>query len=71
MGGTSNAITVEGLGKKFRLMQDRNWTLKQLYLQGIEPGTKSSGRFVMSVSKSQLVKLLGLLGVMDPEKVLC
>ena len=34
MGGTSNAITVEGLGKKFRLMQDRNWTLKATLLAG-------------------------------------
>lgn len=34
MGETSNAITVEGLGKKFRLMQDRNWTLKATLLAG-------------------------------------
>ena len=34
MGGTSNAIAVEGLGKKFRLMQDRNWTLKATLLAG-------------------------------------
>ena len=34
MGGTTNAITVEGLGKKFRLMQDRNWTLKATLLAG-------------------------------------
>ena len=34
MGGTSNAIIVEGLGKKFRLMQDRNWTLKATLLAG-------------------------------------
>ena len=34
MSGTSNAITVEGLGKKFRLMQDRNWTLKATLLAG-------------------------------------
>ena len=34
MGGTSNAITVEGLGKKLRLMQDRNWTLKATLLAG-------------------------------------
>ena len=34
MGETSNAIIVEGLGKKFRLMQDRNWTLKATLLAG-------------------------------------
>ncbi len=34
MSGTSNAVTVEGLGKKFRLMQDRNWTLKATLLAG-------------------------------------
>ena len=34
MSETSNAITVEGLGKKFRLMQDRNWTLKATLLAG-------------------------------------
>ena len=34
MGEASNAITVEGLGKKFRLMQDRNWTLKATLLAG-------------------------------------
>ena len=34
MGETSNAIAVEGLGKKFRLMQDRNWTLKATLLAG-------------------------------------
>ena len=34
MGENSNAIIVEGLGKKFRLMQDRNWTLKATLLAG-------------------------------------
>ena len=34
MSGSSNAIIVEGLGKKFRLMQDRNWTLKATLLAG-------------------------------------
>ena len=34
MSESSNAIVVEGLGKKFRLMQDRNWTLKATLLAG-------------------------------------
>ena len=34
MSENSNAIIVEGLGKKFRLMQDRNWTLKATLLAG-------------------------------------
>ena len=34
MSGSNNAIIVDGLGKKFRLMQDRNWTLKATLLAG-------------------------------------
>ena len=35
LGSSSNvAVTLDGLGKKFRLTHDRNWTLKATMLAG-------------------------------------
>ena len=41
---TDAAVRVDGLGKKFRLTHDRNWTLKATVLAGHRTRYGSSGR---------------------------